>query len=54
MAGRSVVFFENVYYTDKLIAVHADIDDEAQTVHGVKSADDVTLLPFTVTALPVR
>ena len=33
MAGRSVVFFENVYYTDKLIAVHADIDDEAQTVH---------------------
>lgn len=33
MVGRSVVFFENVYYTDKLIAVHADIDDEAQTVH---------------------
>ena len=33
MAGRSVVFFENVNYTDKLIAVHADIDDEAQTVH---------------------
>ena len=33
MSGRSVVFFENVYYTDKLIAVHADIDDEAQTVH---------------------
>lgn len=33
MAGRSVVFFENVYYTDKLIATHADIDDEAQTVH---------------------
>lgn len=33
MAGRSVVFFENVYYMDKLIAVHADIDDEAQTVH---------------------
>ena len=33
MAGRSVVFFENVYYADKLIAVHADIDDEAQTVH---------------------
>ena len=33
MAGRSVVFFENVYYTDKLIAVHADIDDEVQTVH---------------------
>ena len=33
MAGRSVVFLENVYYTDKLIAVHADIDDEAQTVH---------------------
>ena len=33
MAGRSVVFFENVYYTDKLIAVHADVDDEAQTVH---------------------
>ena len=33
MAGRSVVFFENVYYTDKLIAVHADIDDETQTVH---------------------
>ena len=33
MSRRSVVFFENVYYTDKLIAVHADIDDEAQTVH---------------------
>ena len=29
----ALVFFENVYYTDKLIAVHADIDDEAQTVH---------------------
>lgn len=33
MAGRSVVVFENVYFLDKLIATHADIDDEAQTVH---------------------
>lgn len=33
MAGRSVVVFENIYFLDKLIATHADIDDEAQTVH---------------------
>lgn len=46
MAGRSVVFFENVYYTDKLIAVHADIDDEAQTIYvpaiATEALDEVT------------
>lgn len=46
MAGRSVVFFENVYYTDKLIAVHADINDEAQTIYvpaiATEALDEVT------------
>ena len=33
LAGKSVVMFEDVYYNNKLIAVHADIEDEAQTIH---------------------
>lgn len=32
LAGRELVVFENLYYNDVEIAVHADIEDEAQTV----------------------
>lgn len=32
LAGKSVVVFENLYYEDIEIAVHADIEDEGQTV----------------------
>uniref|UniRef100_UPI002AC99CB3 VaFE repeat-containing surface-anchored protein n=1 Tax=Acutalibacter intestini TaxID=3093659 RepID=UPI002AC99CB3 len=32
LAGKSVVVFETLYHEDKEIAVHADIDDEGQTV----------------------
>ena len=33
LAGESVVAFEELIYKDKVIALHADIDDEDQTVH---------------------
>ncbi|SEG32499.1 LPXTG-motif cell wall anchor domain-containing protein [Eubacterium ruminantium] len=33
LAGESVVAFEELIYKDKTIALHADIDDEDQTVH---------------------
>lgn len=32
LAGKAVVVFEDVYYQDKLVAVHADITDEGQTI----------------------
>lgn len=32
LQGETVVVFENLYYGDKLLAVHADIKDEAQTI----------------------
>lgn len=33
IAGKTVVAFENAYKDDKLVAIHADIDDVDQTVH---------------------
>ncbi|WP_306765738.1 VaFE repeat-containing surface-anchored protein, partial [Agathobacter rectalis] len=33
LAGKTIVMFEEIRYEGKLIGVHADIDDEAQTVH---------------------
>ena len=32
LAGRSIVVFENLYYDEIELAVHADIEDEGQTV----------------------
>lgn len=36
LAGRTIVMFENVYYENNLIATHADITDEAQTLYVPK------------------
>ena len=33
LAGTSLVAFETLYYNDVIVNVHADIDDEAQTVY---------------------
>jgi hypothetical protein len=33
LAGKAVVVFEDLYREDKLVAVHADINDESQTVY---------------------
>lgn len=33
LKGKTVVAFENLYYKEKLIGVHADINDEEQSVH---------------------
>ncbi len=33
LAGESVVAFETLYYGEKVLAVHADLNDEDQTVH---------------------
>lgn len=32
LAGTSIVFYEYLYYNNREIAVHADIDDEGQTI----------------------
>ena len=32
LAGKAVVIFEDLYYQEKLVAVHADITDEEQTI----------------------
>lgn len=36
LAGKTTVVFEHLYYDGKEIAVHADIDDEGQSVHFPK------------------
>ena len=36
LAGKEAVVFETLYYNDREIAVHADINDKAQTVKFVK------------------
>ena len=36
LAGRTIVMFEQVYYENNLIATHADIEDEAQTLYVPK------------------
>jgi len=33
LKGKTVVVFEDVYYADKLVAVHADIDDKDQSIY---------------------
>ena len=33
LEGESVIAFESIYYKDKEIAVHADLEDEDETVH---------------------
>ncbi len=38
LAGKSIVVFEELSRNDKVYAVHADIEDEAQTVHFPKIA----------------
>lgn len=33
LGGKDIVVFENLYYEDKLVAAHADLNDEKQTIH---------------------
>ena len=33
LAGRTVVAFEHVYYKDKEVGIHTDIEDEDQSIH---------------------
>ena len=42
LAGKTVVAFEELSRNDKVYAVHADINDEAQTVHFPKIGTTVT------------
>lgn len=46
LAGKTIVMFEEIRYEDKLIGVHADIDDEAQTIYvpaiATEALDEVT------------
>lgn len=48
MGNESVVVFETVTYKDKKVAVHADIEDEGQTVHipeiGTTATDSDTTI----------
>ena len=44
LAGKEIVVFETLYRDDREIAVHADIDDEAQTVR-VKEIPPKEVLP---------
>lgn len=54
LKGKSVVVFEELYQDDLKLAVHADIDDEGQTVHFTqetppdtpKTGDDIDLVIF--------
>ncbi|MCR5544869.1 MAG: VaFE repeat-containing surface-anchored protein [Lachnospiraceae bacterium] len=45
-AGHDFVVFESIYHKDALYAVHADIEDEGQTIHipeiGTTATDDTT------------
>lgn len=46
LAGKTIVMFEEIRYEDKLIGVHADIEDEAQTIYvpaiATEAIDEVT------------
>ena len=46
LAGKTIVMFEEIRYEDKLIGVHADINDEAQTIYvpaiATEALDEVT------------
>lgn len=39
MKGKSIVVFEELYYKERLIASHADLDDENQTVSVAKNEE---------------
>ena len=51
LAGTTLVVFENLYYKDIEVAIHADINDEGQTVYipdvGTKAIDEKTLIDHT-------
>lgn len=51
LAGKTVVVFENLYYKDRLFAVHADINDKEQSVQvpkiGTQAMDEVSLIDVT-------
>lgn len=46
LAGKTIVMFEEIRYEDKLVGVHADINDEAQTIYvpaiATEALDEVT------------
>jgi len=46
LAGKSIVVFEKMFYMDKEVAVHADINDDGQTVYfpeiGTTAKDEET------------
>lgn len=46
LAGKTIVMFEEIRYEDKFIGVHADINDEAQTIYvpaiATEALDEVT------------
>ena len=46
LAGKTIVMFEEIRYQGKLIGVHADINDEAQTIYvpaiATEALDEVT------------
>ena len=54
MQGKTTVVFESVFYNDLEVAVHADIEDEDQTVtfgqppaeHSPKTGDDLPMIPI--------
>ena len=52
LEGTTIVVFEQLYYKDAEIAVHADIEDEEQTIHipeiKTKAFDEKTLIDHTL------
>lgn len=54
MQGKTTVVFESVFYNDLEVAVHADINDEGQTVtfgqppaeHSPKTGDNLPMIPI--------
>ena len=54
MQGKTTVVFESVFYNDLEVAVHADIEDEDQTVtfgqppaeHSPKTGDNLPMIPI--------
>lgn len=45
--GKTIVVFEELYYKERLIASHADLDDKAQTVKIVKTEGSTPTSPRT-------
>ena len=54
MQGKTTVVFVSVFYEELEVAVHADIEDEGQTVtfeqppaeHSPKTGDDLPMIPI--------